>query len=86
MNQKIEEWKEVSVQEASTPSAGESESQLTIKSTHHDISEYEKLKLLRAVNWGLSFSCAAKVIHVSKRAANELNRLNKQSKRKKHDS
>ena len=65
MTQNIEEQKEVSVQEASTLAAAESESQIiTINTnrTHEEYDEYTKLKLIRAVDIGLSVGCAANMV------------------------
>ena len=65
MTQNIEEQKEVSVQEASTLTAAESESQvITINTnrTHEEYDEYTKLKLIRAVDIGLSVGCAANMV------------------------
>ena len=65
MTQNIEEQKEVSVQEASTLAAAESESQvITINTnrTHEEYDEYKKLKLIRAIDMGLSVGCAANMV------------------------
>ena len=65
MTHNIEEQKEVSVQEASTLAAAESESQvITINTnrTHEEYDEYKKLKLIRAVDMGLSVGCAASMV------------------------
>ena len=65
MTHNIEEQKEVSVQEASTLAAAESESQvITINTnrTHEEYDEYKKLKLIRAVDMGLSVGCAANMV------------------------
>ena len=65
MTHNIEEQKEISVQEASTLAAAESESQvITINTnrTHEEYDEYKKLKLIRAVDMGLSVGCAANMV------------------------
>ena len=56
MTQDIEDQKEVSVQEASLPTAAVSESHvITINTncTHEQYDDYKKLKLIEAVNMGL---------------------------------
>ena len=62
MSLHIEEHFEVPEQEASTTSAGESDSLVTIKRNHEQMDEYKNLKLIRAVNLGLTVGRAASVV------------------------
>ena len=58
------------MQEAATATAVESESPVNIKRTYKHTDDYKKLKMIRAVDLGLTVSAASKVVQMSPTAAN----------------
>ena len=86
MSSQIEEQIDVAVQEAATTTAVESESPVNIKRTYQHTDDYKKLKMIRAVDLGLTVSAASRVVQMSPTAANLVMKKFQPLKRKKHDS
>ena len=80
MSQSIEEEKQVPAKDASALTAGGSESQEIIKITIGHIDEYKKLKLIYAVNLGLTVEKAGEVVCMATPTARQVIKKYKQSK------
>ena len=79
MSQSIEEEKQVPARDTSAPTAVGSESQICIKRTHEHINDYKKLKLIQAVNMGLSIGCASNLVCMANPTAQLIIKKYKQS-------
>ena len=61
---------DVAVQEAATTTAVETVSQVNIKRTYQHTDDFKKLKMIRALDLGLSITAASKVAQMSTTTAN----------------
>ena len=86
MSQSIEEEKQVPARDASAPTAVGSESQICIKRTHEHIDDYKQLKLIQAVNMGLSIGCASNLVCIDNPTARLIIKKFKQSNQEQQDT
>ena len=72
MSQSIEEAKHSPVREASAKTTGESDTVKIRMRTHQHIDEYKKLKLINAVDLGLSIGRASAIVRMASATAHNV--------------